>query len=89
MKKLWAVLAILSIYLGGCAFSSVSHGTEIAEKELGEIKPGVTTKKDIYRTFGEPSKSLEGGSLLFFHGLEAGRPHFWEWDLLTLRLKVL
>ena len=66
MKKLWAILAISSIYLGGCAFSSISHGTEITEKELASIKPGVTTKKEIYRTFGEPTKSLENGRLLFF-----------------------
>ncbi|HIB43050.1 MAG TPA: outer membrane protein assembly factor BamE, partial [Nitrospina sp.] len=66
MKFSLAVLAILSIYLGGCAFSSISHGTEITEKELANIKPGVTTKKDVYRTFGEPTKSLENGSLLFF-----------------------
>ena len=76
MKKLWAVLAILSIYLGGCAFSSISHGTEISEKELSEIKPGITTKKDIYRTFGEPTKSLEGGSLLFFSWTRGGATAF-------------
>ena len=76
MKKLWAVLAILSIYLGGCAFSSISHGTEISEKELSEIKPGITTKKDIYRTFGEPTKSLEGGSLLFFSWTRGGAAAF-------------
>ena len=76
MKKLWAVLAILSIYLGGCAFSSISHGTEISEKELSEIKPGITTKKDIYRTFGEPTKSLEGGSLLFFSWTRGGAVAF-------------
>jgi outer membrane protein assembly factor BamE (lipoprotein component of BamABCDE complex) len=66
MKKLWAILAITSIYLGGCAFSSISHGTELTEKDLENIKPGITTKKDIYRTFGEPTKSLENGSLLFY-----------------------
>ena len=76
MKKLWAILAISSIYLGGCAFSSISHGTEISEKELGEIKPGITTKKDIYKTFGEPTKSLEGGSLLFFSWTRGGAVAF-------------
>ena len=76
MKKLWAVLAILSIYLGGCAFSSISHGTEISEKGLSEIKPGITTKKDIYNTFGEPTKSLEGGSLLFFSWTRGGAVAF-------------
>ena len=76
MKKLWAVLVILSVYLGGCAFSSISHGTEISEKELGEIKPGITTKKDIYNIFGEPTKSLEGGSLLFFSWSRGGAMAF-------------
>jgi outer membrane protein assembly factor BamE (lipoprotein component of BamABCDE complex) len=66
MKRSLAILAILSIYLGGCAFSSISHGTELTEKDLADIKPGVTTKKEIYRTFGEPTKSLENGSLLFY-----------------------
>jgi len=66
MKKLLAVIVVSSVYLGGCAFSSISHGTEISENQLAEIKSGVTTKKEIYRTFGEPTKSLENDSLLFF-----------------------
>ena len=76
MKKLWAILAISSIYLGGCAFHSLSHGTEISEKELSEIKPGITTKKEVYNTFGEPTKSLEGGSLLFFSWTRGGNMAF-------------
>jgi len=72
MKKLWAILAISGICLGGCAFSSISHGTEITEKELASIKPGVTTKRDIYRSFGEPTKSLENGALLFFSWTRGG-----------------
>ena len=66
MKKLWAILGISGICLGGCAFGSINHGTEITEKQLASIKLGVTTKKEIYRIFGEPTKSLENGTLLFF-----------------------
>ena len=66
MKKLWAILAISGICLAGCAFGSINHGTEITERELASIKLGVTTKKEIYRMFGEPTKSLENGTLLFF-----------------------
>jgi|TARA_Y100000294_G_C8506107_1_gene316778 outer membrane protein assembly factor BamE (lipoprotein component of BamABCDE complex) len=76
MKRLLGILAISSIYLGGCAFSSISHGTEITEQQLTEINPGVTTKKDIYKTFGEPTKSLEGGSLLFFSWTRGGSAAF-------------
>ena len=72
MKKLWAILAILAIYFGGCAFGSINHGTKITDKELASIKLGVTTKKEIYRTFGEPTKSLENGSLLFFSWTRGG-----------------
>jgi len=66
MKKLLAVIMVLSIYLGGCSFGSISHGTEIEEQQLVDIQPGVTTKKDIYRTFGEPTKIVEDGAIFFY-----------------------
>ena len=76
MKKLWAILAILGMSLGGCSFGAINHGTEITEKELASIKLGVTTKKEIYRTFGEPTKSLENGKLLFFSWTEGDQMAF-------------
>ena len=76
MKKLWAILAILGIYLGGCSLGAINHGTEITQKELASIKLGVTTKKEIYRTFGEPTKSLENGKLLFFSWTEGDQMAF-------------
>ena len=56
MKNLSVVLIILGLFLGGCSFGSISHGSEMSEQQLTDIKPGVTTKKDVYRTFGEPTK---------------------------------
>ena len=76
MKKLWAILAILGMSLGGCSFGAINHGTEITQKELASIKLGVTTKKEIYRTFGEPTKSLENGKLLFFSWTEGDQMAF-------------
>jgi len=76
MKKLWAILAILGMSLGGCSFGAINHGTEITQKELASIKLGVTTKKEIYRTFGEPTKSLENGKLLFFSWTEGDQVAF-------------
>lgn len=76
MKKLWAILAILGMSLGGCSFGAINHGTEITEKELASIKLGVTTKKEIYRTFGEPTKSLENGKLMFFSWTEGDQMAF-------------
>ena len=76
MKKLWAILAISGICLGGCAFGSINHGTEITEKELSTIKLGVTTKKEIYRLLGEPTKSLENGKLMFFSWTEGDQMAF-------------
>ena len=89
MKKLWAILAISGICLGGCAFSSISHGTEITEKELASIKPGVTTKKEIYRTFGEPTKSLENGTLLFFSWTRGDQGAFMGMGSTDTRTKSL
>ena len=76
MKKLWAILAILGMSLGGCSFGAINHGTEITQKELASIKLGVTTKKEIYRTFGEPTKSLENGKLMFFSWTEGDQMEF-------------
>ena len=89
MKKLWAILAISGICLGGCAFGSISHGTEITEKELASIKLGVTTKKEIYRTFGEPTKSLENGKLLFFSWTEGDQVSFMGMASTDTRTKSL
>jgi outer membrane protein assembly factor BamE (lipoprotein component of BamABCDE complex) len=91
MKKLWAILAILAIYFGGCAFGSINHGTKITDKELASIKLGVTTKKEIYRTFGEPTKSLESGKILFFSWTEGDQMAFMgmqSTDTITKSLMV-
>ena len=76
MKNLCIILTILSIFLGGCAFSSISHGSEVTEQQLAEIKPGVTTKKDIYRTFGEPTKVVENGEIFFYSWTRGGASAF-------------
>ena len=76
MKKLWVMIVTTGIFLGGCAFGSINHGTVISDKELASIKLGVTTKKEIYRTFGEPTKSLENGRLLFFSWTEGDQVSF-------------
>jgi outer membrane protein assembly factor BamE (lipoprotein component of BamABCDE complex) len=76
MKKLWVMIVTTAIFLGGCSFGSINHGTKITETELSGIKLGVTTKKEIYRTFGEPTKSLENGKLLFFSWTEGDQMAF-------------
>jgi outer membrane protein assembly factor BamE (lipoprotein component of BamABCDE complex) len=76
MKKLCSILAILSILLGGCSFGSISHGTEVGENELADIKPGITTKKDIYRTFGEPTKIVENGTIFFYSWTRGSQASF-------------
>ena len=76
MKQLCFILAILSMFLGGCSFGSISHGSEIAEQELAEIKPGITAKKDIYRTFGEPTRVVENGAIFFYSWTRGGQSSF-------------
>lgn len=76
MKNLCIIFTILSIFLGGCSFGSISHGSAISEQELTDIKPGVTTKKDIYRTFGEPTKVVENGSIFFYSWTRGGQSSF-------------
>ncbi len=75
-NKLGFVLAILSLFASGCSFGSISHGSEISEQQLTEIKPGVTTKKDIYRTFGEPTKVVENGDIFFYSWTRGGQSSF-------------
>ena len=76
MKKLWAILAVSSILLGGCSFGSISHGSEVTEQDLADIKPGITTKKDIYRTFGEPTRIVENGTIFFYSWTRGGQASF-------------
>jgi len=76
MKKPCIFLTILSMLLGGCSFGSISHGSEISEQQLTDIKPGVTTKKEVYRTFGEPTKTVEGGTIFFYSWTRGGQSSF-------------
>ena len=76
MKNLCIVLTILSMFASGCSFGSISHGSAIAAKELNDIKPGVTTKKDIYKTFGEPTKIVENGAIFFYSWTRGGQSAF-------------
>lgn len=76
MRNLCIILAILSMFLGGCSFGSISHGSEITEQQLTDIKPGITTKKDIYRTFGEPTKVVENGAIFFYSWTRGGQSSF-------------
>jgi outer membrane protein assembly factor BamE (lipoprotein component of BamABCDE complex) len=76
MRTLCAILAVSIMFLGGCSFGSISHGSEIAEQELTDIKPGVTTKKEIYRTFGEPTKIVENGAIFFYSWTRGGQSSF-------------
>jgi len=76
MKNLCIVLTVLSMFASGCSFGSISHGSEISEQQLTDIKPGVTTKKDIYRTFGEPTKVVENGAIFFYSWTRGGQSAF-------------
>ena len=76
MKNLGISLLILGMFLSGCSFGSISHGSEISEQQLTEIKPGVTTKKDIYRSFGEPTKIVESGAIFFYSWTRGGQSSF-------------
>ena len=76
MKNLSVVLIILGLFLSGCSFGSISHGSEISEQQLTDIKPGVTTKKDVYRTFGEPTKTVEEGTIFFYSWTRGGQSSF-------------
>ena len=76
MKNLCTVFIISALFLSGCSFGSISHGSEITEQQLTELKPGVTTKKDIYRTFGEPTKVVENGAIFFYSWTRGGQSSF-------------
>ena len=76
MKNFGILFLILGMFFSGCSFGSISHGSEIAEAELNDIKPGETTKKDIYRKFGEPTKVVENGSMFFYSWTRGGQSSF-------------
>tara|TARA_B100000686_G_C16588585_1_gene862067 strand:- start:349 stop:690 length:342 start_codon:yes stop_codon:yes gene_type:complete len=76
MKNIFIILTILSMFLGGCSFGSISHGSEVTEEQLSDIKIGVTTKKDIYRNFGEPTKVVENGAIFFYSWTRGGQSSF-------------
>lgn len=89
MKNIGALLVILAMFLNGCAFSSVSHGSEMTEKQLTDLKPGITTKKDIYRSFGEPTKIVENGSIFFYSWTRGGSSAFLGMGSTTTDTKSL
>jgi hypothetical protein len=57
MRKLLFFLLVVS-YLGGCALS----GKSLTESKVKDIQPSVTTKEQIFSTFGEPGrKGMDSG----------------------------
>jgi outer membrane protein assembly factor BamE (lipoprotein component of BamABCDE complex) len=89
MKNIGTLLVILAMFLGGCSFGSISHGSEMTEQQLTDLKPGITTKKDIYRLFGEPTKVVENGSIFFYSWTRGGQSSFLGMGSTTTDTKSL
>jgi outer membrane protein assembly factor BamE (lipoprotein component of BamABCDE complex) len=53
----WVVVAVLAVFLQGCLVDLKKHGTEIDPLLLSQLQPGLTTKTDVLRTLGVPTRN--------------------------------
>lgn len=74
------VISLALLLVSGCAtFKTEVSGRFIDERRLGEVAPGVTTKKDILDAFGEPSevkRKEDGGETLYYIYRETQVPSY-------------
>jgi outer membrane protein assembly factor BamE (lipoprotein component of BamABCDE complex) len=64
-KEIIALVGCLAA-LQGCAMKSISHGSEITQKETQKIVVGKTTKQEIFLNFGEPTKMADSERVFFY-----------------------
>lgn len=63
MKRIIACLGILLVFVTGCSTAMVeSTGVDITAEPSKSIKAGTTTREEIIRVFGEPSKVEKTGN---------------------------
>ena len=77
-KKLFDLMLILvsvTIFMAGCGYKSIKHGTEISEDQIKKIVIGQTTKNDILIEFGDPSKIMNDDKVYFYSWTRGSKGH--------------
>ena len=79
-KNLFSLLFLAvfaTIFIFGCAYKSIEHGTEISEEQVSKIKNGQTTKEDILVEFGDPNKTMNNDKAYFYSWTRGSKGHFF------------
>ena len=56
LRRSGMLLLILPLLLGGCLVDRKQRGTEIDPQQLALLFPGISTKSDVLRVLGVPSR---------------------------------
>ena len=80
MKKILSTIVLTlalatMLFVGGCAFKSINHGTEITSEQVDKIVDGVTTRNDILIEFGDPSKIMNNEKAYFYTWTRGSKGH--------------
>lgn len=78
MKKRTVCLGILLLLATGCATAIENSGKDIKEEPSKFIKVGLTTREDIVKSFGEPSKTsaMDGSEELVYESRKVETPTY-------------
>src|SRR5262245_31697239 len=56
-NRWWVVVGVLAVLLQGCLVDLKERGTEIDPLLLSQLQPGLTTKTDVLRVLGVPTRN--------------------------------
>jgi outer membrane protein assembly factor BamE (lipoprotein component of BamABCDE complex) len=56
VRRGWMFLFVVALLLNGCLVDRKQRGTEIDPQLLALLQPGVSTKSDVLRVLGVPSR---------------------------------
>jgi len=57
MNQWWVLVAVLPVLLQGCFVDLKERGTEIDPLLLSQLQPGLSTKADVLRVLGVPTRN--------------------------------
>jgi outer membrane protein assembly factor BamE (lipoprotein component of BamABCDE complex) len=57
MNRWWVMVCVLPCLLQGCLVDHKQRGTEIDPLLLSQLQPGLTTKTDVLRVLGVPTRN--------------------------------
>jgi outer membrane protein assembly factor BamE (lipoprotein component of BamABCDE complex) len=59
MNRWWVLIVVLPVFLQGCLVDLKERGTEIDPLLLAQLQPGLSTKEDVLRLLGVPTRNGE------------------------------